>query len=138
MVGRSRRAHGIANVTEIADAFAAMKRSGARTLIVQPAPFTFQQRELLIDLAVKHGFATIFAFPIAAREGALIGYGPDFIQMYRRAPFYVARILKGAKPAELPVELPTKVELVINLKTAKALGLEVPLSLLIRADELVD
>jgi putative ABC transport system substrate-binding protein len=68
----------------------------------------------------------------------LIGYGPDFVQMYRRAPFYVARILKGTKPADLPVELPTKVELVINLKTAKALGLEVPLSLLIRADELVD
>jgi ABC-type uncharacterized transport system substrate-binding protein len=95
------RSHGIANVTEVADAFAAMKQSGARTLIVQPAPFTFQQRERLIDLAMKHGFATIFVFPHAAREGALIGYGPDFVQMYRRAPFYVARILKGTKPADL-------------------------------------
>ena len=85
-----------------------------------------------------HGLATITGWLVGAREGGLIGYGPDQIQMYRRAPFYVARILKGTKPADLPVELPTKVELVINLKTAKALGLEVPLSLLIRADELVD
>ncbi len=97
-----------------------------------------QQRERIIDSATKNGLATVFAFPVAAREGALIGYGPDYLHVYRRAPFYVDRILKGTKPADLPVERPTKVEFLINLKTAKALGLELPLSLLIRADDLIE
>jgi putative ABC transport system substrate-binding protein len=82
--------------------------------------------------------ATIFAFPIAGREGALIGDGPDYIHMYRKAPLYVNRILKGTNPADLPVEQPTKVEMFVNVKTAKALGFNVPLSVLIRADELVE
>jgi len=68
----------------------------------------------------------------------LIAYGPDYLHMYSRAPIYVERILKGTKPADLPVEQPTKIELLVNLKTAKALGIEVPLSLLIRADELIE
>ena len=68
----------------------------------------------------------------------MIAYGPDYIHMYRRAPLYVDRVIKGTKPADLPVELPSKVELLVNLKTAKTLGLEVPLSLLIRGDELID
>ena len=75
---------------------------------------------------------------MAAREGSLIAYGPDYLHMYRRASFYVRRILNGTKPAELPVEQPTKVELLVNLKTAKTLGIEVPLSFLIRADELLE
>jgi putative ABC transport system substrate-binding protein len=136
--GVTLRSRPIADIAELAEAFVTMKQSGATTLIVQPSPFMVQQRERLIDFAMKHGLATIFANPLAAREGALIGYGPDFIQMYRRAPFYVDRILKGTKSADLPVEQPTKVELVVNLKTAKALGLEIPLSLLIRADELIE
>jgi putative ABC transport system substrate-binding protein len=82
--------------------------------------------------------ATLFGFPIAAREGALVAYGPDYIHMNRRAPLYIERVLKGTKPADLPVEQPTKIELLVNLKTAKALGLELPLSLLIRADELIE
>jgi putative tryptophan/tyrosine transport system substrate-binding protein len=82
--------------------------------------------------------ATLFGFPVAARDGALIAYGPDYIHMNRRAPFYVDRILKGTKPADLPVELPTKIDLLVNLKTAKTLGVEVPLALLIRADELIE
>jgi putative ABC transport system substrate-binding protein len=132
------RSRGIADIAEVDDAIAAMKQSGATTLIIQPSPFTYGQRGRLIDAAMNHGLATIFAFPVAAREGALIAYGPDYVHMYRRAPFYVDRVLKGTKPADLPVEQPTKVELVVNLKTAKALGLEVPLSLLIRADELIE
>ena len=68
----------------------------------------------------------------------MIAYGPDYLHMYSRAPIYVDRILKGTKPADLPVEQPTKIELLVNLKTAKALGIEVPLSLLIRADELIE
>jgi putative tryptophan/tyrosine transport system substrate-binding protein len=132
------RSRGIADVVEVDDAIAGMKGSGPTTFIIQPSPLTYQQRDRIIDSAMKYGLATIFAFPIAAREGALIGYGPDYVHMYRRAPFYVDRILKGTKPADLPVEQPTKIELLVNLKTAKALGLDVPLSLLIRADELIE
>jgi putative ABC transport system substrate-binding protein len=132
------RSRGVVEIAEAVDAIAAMKRNGATTLIIQPSPFTYQQRERLSEVATSEGLATIFAFPVAAREGALIGYGPDYLHMYRRASFYVDRIIKGTKPADLPVEQPTKVELVVNLKTAKTLGLEVPLSLLIRADDLVE
>jgi putative ABC transport system substrate-binding protein len=132
------RSRGIAEIAEVDDVIAEMKKSGAMTLIIQPSPFTYLQRDRLIDIATKYRLATIFAFPAAAREGALIAYGPDYIHMYRRAPFYVDRILKGTKPADLPVEQPAKLELIVNLKTAKALGLDVPLSLLIRADELVE
>jgi putative ABC transport system substrate-binding protein len=132
------RSKGIADIAEVDDAIAAMKQSGATILIVQPSPLTYQQRGRIIDAALNHGLATIFAFPIAAREGALIAYGPDYVHMYRRAPLYVDRILKGTKPAELPVQQPTKIEMLVNLKTAKALGLELPLSLQIRADELID
>jgi putative ABC transport system substrate-binding protein len=137
-VGVEFRSVGIADIAEVDDAVAAIKRKGATTIIVQPSPFTFQRRKQLIDIAMNHGLATIFAFPIAARDGALIGYGPDYIHLYRKAPLYVDRILKGTKPADLPVEQPTKVQMLVNLKTAKALGFEVPLSLLIRADELVE
>jgi putative ABC transport system substrate-binding protein len=122
----------------IEEAIAALKNSGASTVIVQPAPLTYQHRARIIETAMKQGVGTIWAFPVAAREGAMIAYGPDYIHMYRRAPLYVDRVLRGTKPADLPVELPTKVELVVNLKTAKALGLEVPLSLLIRADDLIE
>jgi putative ABC transport system substrate-binding protein len=132
------RSKGIADIAEVDDAIAAMKQSGATILIVQPSPLTYQQRGRIIDAALNHGLATIFAFPIAAREGALIAYGPDYVHMYRRAPLYVDRILKGTKPAELPVQQPTKIEMLVNLKTAKALGLELPLSLQIRADELIE
>jgi putative ABC transport system substrate-binding protein len=74
---------------------------------------------------VHNDLATIFGFPAAARDGALIAYGPDYLQMNQWAPFYVNQILKGAKPADLPVELPTKINLLVNLKTAKTLGVEV-------------
>jgi putative ABC transport system substrate-binding protein len=82
--------------------------------------------------------ATIFGFPAAAKDGALIAYGPDYLQMNRRAPFYVNQILKGTKPADLPVELPTKISLLVNVKTAKTLGVEVPLQFLIRPDVIIE
>jgi putative ABC transport system substrate-binding protein len=132
------RSRGIGDADELDDAIAEMKKDGATALIIQPSPFTFRHRNRIIDSATTHGLATIFAPHVAAREGALVAYGPDQVHMYRRAPFYVDRILKGIKPADLPVEQPTKVELVVNLKTAKALGLTIPLSLLIRADELIE
>jgi len=112
--------------------------SGSTTLIVQPSPFTYRQRGRIIASAMKNGLGTIFGFPVAAQEGSLIAYGPDYLHMYRRAPLYVDRILKGTNPADLPVEQPAKVEFLINLQTAKTLGIEVPLSLLIRADELLE
>jgi putative ABC transport system substrate-binding protein len=136
--GLKLQSRGIAEIAEIGDAIAEMKQSQVSTLIVQPSPFTYQQRDQIIDSATNNNLATILAWPVAAREGGLIGYGPNYLHTYRRAPFYVDRILKGAKPADLPVERPTKVEFLINLRTAKVLRLELPLSLLIRADDLIE
>jgi ABC-type uncharacterized transport system substrate-binding protein len=136
--GMKLRSKGIAHIDELDDALAAIKDSGATTLIVQPSPFTYGHRGRIITSAMKKGLGTIFAFPIAAREGSLMAYGPDYLHMYRRAPLYVDRVLKGTKVADLPVEQPAKVEFLVNLQAAKALGIEVPLSLLIRADELLE
>ena len=136
--GMTLRSTGISDIAQLDGALVAIKETGARIVIVQPSPFTYTQRGLIIASATKNGLGTIFAFPVAAREGSLISYGPDYLHMYRRAPFYVGRILKGTNPAELPVEQPTKVELLVNTQTAKNLGIELPLPLLIRADELIE
>jgi putative ABC transport system substrate-binding protein len=137
-VGIKLRSRGIADIDEMDRALSATKQSGARVLVVQPSPFTYGQRARIIASAMNHGLGTIYAFPVAAREGSLIAYGPDYAYMYRRAPIYVERILKGTKPADLPVEQPARIEFLVNVSTAKALGIEVPLSLLIRADELLE
>ena len=136
--GLKLQSKGIDEFAAIDDAIVTLKGGGAATLIIQPSPFTYQHRTRIIETAVRHKIGTIWAFPPAAREGGIIAYGPDYGHMYRRAPLYIERVLKGTKPADLPVELPSKVELLVNLKAVKALGLEVPLSLLIRADELID
>jgi putative ABC transport system substrate-binding protein len=132
------RARGLAERSEIDQAVGALKQGGATAIIVQPSPFTYRERARIVDSASQNGLATIFGFPAAARDGALIAYGPDYLRMNQRAPFYVKQILNGTKPADLPVELPTKINLLVNLKAAKAFGIEVPLSLLIRADELIE
>jgi putative ABC transport system substrate-binding protein len=129
---------GIADITELDGALTEIKQTGSTALIVQPSPFTYSHRGRIIASAMKNGLGTVFAFPVAAREGALIAYGPDYLHMYSRAGFYVERILKGIKPADLPIEQPTKVEFLVNVRVAKALGIEVPLSLLVRADELLE
>ena len=136
--GVTLRLFGVGDNGDVAERIAAVKAGGGTTLIVQPSPYTYRMRERIIASAVQAGISTLFAFPIAAREGALIAYGPDYLSLYRKAPLYIDRIIRGTRPSELPVEQPSKVELVINLKTAKTLGLEVPLSLLIRADELIE
>jgi putative tryptophan/tyrosine transport system substrate-binding protein len=107
-------------------------------LIVTQSGQAIRHRELIVGLAARHRLPAIFSLRQDVVSGALISYGPDSIDPYRRAAGYVDRILKGEKPADLPVQAPTKYELVINLKTAKALGLTVPDSLLARADEVIE
>ena len=101
------------------------------------APAAFH-RDLIITLAARHRLPAVYYARYWAAAGGLISYGPDFVDLFRRAAGYVDRILKGEKPADLPVQAPTKYELVINLKTAKALGLTVPPALLARADEVIE
>jgi putative ABC transport system substrate-binding protein len=119
------------------DAFATMigKRAGA--LIIIGGPLTYMRRQQIADLALKNRLPGIHSLSEYAQAGLLISYGPNLQDLYRRAAGYVAKILKGAKPADLPVEQPTKFELVIDLKTAKALGLTISPSLLQRADEMI-
>jgi len=107
-------------------------------LIVTPSGASERHRELIITFANQHRLPAIFAYPYFVRGGGLISYGPDQLEELRLAAGYVDRILKGEKPADLPVQTPTKIELVINLKTAKALGLSIPPSLLASADEVIE
>jgi putative ABC transport system substrate-binding protein len=125
------------DVGEIEAGIAAFARSGNGGLIVT-AGGTGYHRDLIIGLASRHKLPAVYPFSYYAKDGGLITYGPDPRDLMRRAAAYVDRILKGEKPSELPVQAPTKYELVINLKTAKALGLTVPPSLLARADEVIE
>jgi putative tryptophan/tyrosine transport system substrate-binding protein len=119
-------------------AFSDISRAKAQALYVVEDPIFFAHRMILLELASTARLPTIHDLRRFPEEGALMSYGPDLHDLFRRAAIYVYRILKGAKPADLPVEQPTKFELVINLTTAKALGLEVPPTLLARADEVIE
>jgi putative ABC transport system substrate-binding protein len=114
----------------------ALKNEGA-ALIIQPGPYTYLQRKRIVETAMTRGLGTIFGWPVVAREGALMAYGPDCADLNRRAATYVDRILRGAKPGDLPVEQPKTFELVINLKTAMALGVTIPKDVLLRANEVI-
>ena len=103
-----------------------------------PGPFATVHRDLIVALAARHRLPAVSPYRVFATSGGLMSYGADLLDLYRRAASYVDRVLKGAKPAELPVQQPTKFELVINLKTAKALGLTVPERLLATADEVIE
>jgi putative tryptophan/tyrosine transport system substrate-binding protein len=126
------------DASEIERAIVAFAGSSNGGLIVTGSPLAFVHRGLIITLAVRHKLPSIFLERSFVAEGGLISYGPDLVDQYRRAASYVDRILKGEKPADLPVQAPTKYELAINLKTAKALGLTVPSALLSRADEIIE
>ena len=123
---------------EIERAVAAFARAPNGGLIVTASALAALHRDLIIALAARHKLPAVYFERYFVAAGGLISYGPDFVDQYRRAAGYVDRILKGEKPADLPVQAPTKYELVINLKTAKALGLDVPPTLLARADEVIE
>jgi putative tryptophan/tyrosine transport system substrate-binding protein len=123
---------------EIEGVIAAQARNPGGGLIVMPDPFNVANRELIITLAARYGVPAIYYNSVFKESGGLITYGADFAEQFRQAPEYIDRILKGATPANLPIQAPTKFELAINLKTAKALDLEVPPLLLGRADEVIE
>ena len=122
---------------EIERAVTAFARGPNGGLIVTSSTLAQVHRELIITLAARHRLPAVYPYRFFITSGGLISYGPDTIDQYRRAAGYVDRILKGEKPADLPVQQPTKFELVINLKTAKALGLTIPETLLATADEVI-
>jgi putative ABC transport system substrate-binding protein len=126
------------DASEIERDIAAFATTSGGGLIVSASPVATRHRDLIVTLAARHKLPAIYFERYFVADGALISYGPDIIDQYRRAPSYVDRILKGEKPADLPVQAPTKYELVINLKTAKALGLNVPNTLIGRADQLIE
>jgi len=128
----------VGNVTEIERTIDAFARESNGGLIVTPGPWTAVHRELIVTMAARHKLPAVYAARYFAASGGLISYGPNYVDQFRRAAGYVDRILRGEKPANLPVQAPTKYELVINLKTAKALGLAVPTSLLAIADEVIE
>jgi putative tryptophan/tyrosine transport system substrate-binding protein len=128
----------VRNTTEIEEAIAKLGREPGGGLIVPPDAFTVLHHQLLIRLTQQHRLPAVYAYRTYVAEGALMSYGPDVYDVFRRSASYVDRILKGAKPADLPIQQPTKFELAINLKTAKALGLQIPDKLLALADEIIE
>jgi putative tryptophan/tyrosine transport system substrate-binding protein len=126
------------NDAEIESVMTSLGREPNGGLVVIPDGFVLVHRAAIILLAARNNLPAVYWDNVFARDGGLLGYGPDRVDIFRRSASYVDRILRGAKPAELPVQLPTKFELVINLKTAKVLGLTVPPSILARADEVIE
>jgi putative ABC transport system substrate-binding protein len=123
---------------EIGRAVAAFSQAPNGSLIVTGSALTVRHRDLIISLAARHKLPAIYYDPYDVAAGGLVAYGVDNVDQFRRAAGYVDRILKGEKPADMPAQQPTKYELVINLKTAKALGLDMPQTILARADQVID
>ena len=123
---------------EIERTFAALAGKAKCGLLLPPDTTTVVHRDLVIALAARHRLPAVYALRVFVEAGGLMSYGTDFIDLYRQAATFVDRILRGAKPADLPTQVPTKYETILNLKTAKALGLTVPPSLLGRADEVIE
>jgi putative tryptophan/tyrosine transport system substrate-binding protein len=128
----------VRSANDIEAAIVALSQHGHSGLIVAPDGFTNAHEMLIVGLLARHRVPAIFGLGNFVRNGGLMSYGPDLLDACRRAAIYIDRILRGEKPADLPVQAPVKYELLMNLKTAKALGLELPLPLLIRADEVIE
>ena len=137
-LGLELRVVDVRDAGEIERSITAFARGSNGGMIVTGSAPTAIHRDLIITLAARHRLPSVYAYRYHATSGGLISYGPETIDQYRRAASYVDRIFRGEKPADLPVQAPTKYELVINLKTAKALGLTVPATLLARADEVIE
>ena len=129
---------GARSAAELEGAFSAMARAHAQAVLVLATPIFFGERQRLGELAIAHRLPTMFQVRDYAEAGGLMSYGADLADLYRRGAIHVDKILRGARPADLPIEQPTKFELVINHKTAKALGLTIPQSLLQRADQVIE
>jgi putative ABC transport system substrate-binding protein len=129
---------GVQSGAGVADAFAAMTRERARAVIVIADPMLYSERRRIADLALKHHLPSIHGVAEYVEAGGLLSYGPSYSGLFRRAAVYLDKILKGAKPAELPIEQPTQISLLINLKTARALGVTIPPSLLMRAERVIE
>jgi putative ABC transport system substrate-binding protein len=123
---------------EIETVISSLKREPGGGLVVTSDAFMGEHRASITSAAVRNKLAAFYTYSYYVRDGGLLSYGPDLVNSFRRAATYVDRVLRGAMPAELPVQLPTKFEMVVNLKTAKALGLTVPQSILLRADEVIE
>jgi putative ABC transport system substrate-binding protein len=123
---------------EIEGVIAAQARNPGGGLLVMPDIFNIANRESIVALTARSGVPAIYPIPFFAESGGLIAYGADFTELFRQAAGYIDRVLKGANPRDLPIQRPTKFELVINLKTAKALGLSVPQSMLLLADTVIE
>ena len=123
---------------DFAAAFRRMAEGGAQMLLTLSSPFFGPNTQTIVDLTIQHRLPTMFIFRRYVELGGLMSYGADNVGMLRQAALYVAKVLRGAKPADLPVEQPTKFELVVNLKAAKAIGIELPTSILLRADEVIE
>ena len=124
--------------SDIDAAFATLKRERAAALVVGTGALLTNRRKQIITLAAQEALPAIYPFRYYVVDGGLVSYGPDTLDQFRRAAAYVDRILKGEKPGDLPVQAPARYDLVINLKTARALGLDVPHTLLARADEVIE
>jgi putative ABC transport system substrate-binding protein len=128
----------VRSADDLEGAFAVMKKNKAQGLVVVAGALTYLNGQRIVDLALAHHLPSSLPFREAVAAGGLVSLGPDLLEMARQGAAYVDKIIKGAKPADLPVEQPTRYELVINLKTAKALGLTIPPSLLLRADQVIE
>jgi putative ABC transport system substrate-binding protein len=129
---------GVRGPAELDSAFFAMIHQDAEAVLIFPSPVFYVERRRIADLALRYRLSSMFVDREFVQVGGFIAYGASLADLFRRSATYVDKILKGAKPADLPVEQPTKFDLAINLKTAKALGLEMPPSLLARADEVIE